>query len=223
MEAKKNPVIKILISYLLLIVMCGGTIYLLSKCAIQSEGSGVANRDDFILYTAKLIKLCSFIFIGVGLMGWMFELPDSDPHRKKHYRWGISVATITCLISGYLLISITHYTMHAKIFNIGYLVDNFLSLLPILAAALANWSLMKNGDGIVYVSFRRFFYIVYFPILVASITILGMAAYLDTVVHVTNLPVMVSGAMAFLVFVTHCTERVVAEMENLPLQNVFSQ
>ena len=222
MEAKQNPVIKILRSYLLLILMCGVTICILSKCSIPSEGSGVANGDDFILYTAKLIKLCSFIFIFLGLMGWMYELPDSDQHRNKHYRWGVSVAIITGLISVYLLVSVTHYTMHTKILNIGYLADNFLSLLPILAAALANWSLMKAGDGVVYVSFRRFFYIVYFPILVASVTILGMAAYLDTVVHITNLPAMVSGAMAFLVFVTHCTERVVAEMENLPLQNVTS-
>lgn len=178
----------------------------------------------FLLYTTKIFKMWSYAFILYGVFLWMYNLSENDTDREYHKKWGSGVSIVTAVVFLFLFgqviyfYSISNCPTETQGLNplcfinekYQYIADNFISLIPLIAIAIANLNLMPSTKDLssntcknkpINLSFRRFFYIVYLPVLSAAMTILVLAIVIECFGGADSLDIMVSGSMAFLVFV----------------------
>lgn len=187
---------------------------------------GVTSKN-YLLYTSKILKIISFIFIFYGILLWMYKLDNDQSDREKQKKFGITVSLFTLFSFLVLYGQVTvFYNCPSCIKEINssfpYKGDYFVSIVPLLAIAISNGILMNGGTTMIHNGFRRYLYIVYIPVIVAAISIFILAIILENfvdIIDVQDLSIMVSGSMAFLVFVTYCTEQTLEEHENLSLFN----
>lgn len=183
-------------------------------------------REEILIYGSKIIKGWSFLFILLGVLKWMHGLPDKENGRTKHFFFGCLVALSTFIVFLYLYTHVLFFALNYEIpgsLKIDYyLTENIIILIPLLIMAFLNFFLLcSDVSDDLRLSFSRFLYIVYIPVITAAITIMVLAYFAHKYLGITeDLTVMVSGATAFLVFVTHCSERIVHNMDNLHLGQI---
>lgn len=212
MGRRANVLRSIAASYAILVVFCLLALALLWVFVNNEIGTG-QNRanvmQDYVAYAPKIIKLVSFGLIALQIVNWMLGVNPESPEVGIHRFLGkLAIIVTLCAILYYALrVGAWVTTLHSPSF-IWYLFDSVVAIIPIAILMLANGILMhRAGDG-ERKSFRYFFYIVDLPIIFASVAIFLLALVMSKFVPLERLPAMVGGAMAFLVFAAHCTEKV---------------
>jgi MFS family permease len=218
----------ILRSYVGLVVLCVALAFgLRLLCGFfvgdLSPGELTTKNDVYLVYASKVVKFVSFGFIVMSIISWMADLNPKDPNKNMHKKAAVVAFVGVAAAALWYFLQVMLYALNVKHGpSLHYIYDNALSMGPILLMALINMFLarrvkakklsqgvqnfkLQHGED----SFARFFWLVDFPILVAAGTILALSWVAEFISSAQQLAVMVGGAMAFLVFVTHCLEQVV--------------
>lgn len=199
----KNVMKSFLIWMLLTIFGCGVIIYLNPLLGSENISS---------IYFSKVIKFVSYAWIATTIFDAIVDIDRKQPvavHLTVAYR---AVFWLTVFISFFIFMQLIMFLANVSNFiKLSPFVDNFIALMPVLALAVANKRIinLKDADNTMKLKHKRFLYLIDLPCIVAAFTLfvfLGFGQLIDAVSVVEIGPVL-SGAMAFLVFMTYIIDK----------------
>ena len=202
------------IYYCFLIALCWGGIWI-----VDSITTGNTEEYKMIAIYSKVIKCASYFFILFGLVAWTASL-ESDKNKSFYKYFAIMITFFSAILILWMGIQTSVYSTSQKvILSTGYYGDGAISMIPLILMLIMNIVLSITGSHKQKTGSRYFLFIVYLPVFFAVGTVFLLILLGQERFTKPNLSLILSGAMAFLVFITHCLEKAVEKVIIEPSHN----
>ena len=219
-DFKKGTFIKLIWNYFFWLII---TVCLCIAVVLISKHNKPGTRIPVEIYS-KVIKLVSYGWIAVTVHKAFKEMSENTA-KKVGFHYDI-VFWITLFITLLLIIPVLNFlcdcnkTILPKRFigtSLKPFIENFVSLIPVMVMANANFRLGRFHTGWRSREHKSFLCLVDLPCLVAALTLfilVGIGMYRNLIIE-SNITPLLSGAMAFLVFITYVSDKMLQHSNEL--------